>query len=201
MAALSEVIARQALRDHRRRLDAGLDLRLAVNCAPTELLGHAFLPQLYAAIEEHAIPADSLVLEITEDSFLSDPHRTRELLVDLREHGVQVSIDDYGTGFSSLTYLRNLPVQELKIDRSLVRNVAEDHRSREIVASTIQLAHALDMRIVAEGVENAADLAALDAMGIDTVQGYHLARPMPAGEVAQWVRSWRGKAEAAKMAG
>ena len=100
-----------------------------------------------------------------------------------------------------LTYLRNLPVQELKIDRSLVRNVAEDHRSREIVASTIQLAHALDMRIVAEGVENAADLAALDAMGIDTVQGYHLARPMPAGEVAQWVRSWRGKVEAAKMAG
>lgn len=201
MAALSEEIARQALRDHRQRLDAGLDLRMAVNCAPTELLGHAFLPQLYAAIEEYGIPADRLVLEITEDSFLSDPHRTRELLVDLRSHGVQVSIDDYGTGFSSLTYLRNLPAQELKIDRSLVRNVAEDHRSREIVASTIQLAHALDMRIVAEGVENADDLAALDAMGIDTVQGYHVARPMPAAEIEQWVRRWRAGAGAARMAG
>ncbi|SFM75935.1 putative bifunctional diguanylate cyclase/phosphodiesterase [Pimelobacter simplex] len=201
MAALSETIARQAVRDHRRRLDAGVDLRVAVNCAPTELLGQAFLPQLYAAIDEHQIPAEGLVLEITEDSFLADPHHTREVLMGLREHGVQVSIDDYGTGFSSLTYLRNLPVQELKIDRSLVRNVAVDDRSREIVASTIQLAHALDMRIVAEGVENAADLAALAEMGIDTVQGYHIARPMPPTEIDEWVRHWRADAAAVMMLG
>jgi diguanylate cyclase (GGDEF)-like protein len=194
MGALSETVAQQAVGDHVRHLDAGLDLRVAINCAPTELLGQAFLPHLYAAIEESEIPVDGLVLEVTEDSFLADPQHTREVLQDLRSHGVQVSIDDYGTGFSSLTYLRNLPVQELKIDRSLVANVATDTRSRMIVASTIQLAHALDMRIVAEGVENAADLGALIEMGIDTVQGYYLARPMPASDVVSWVSSWRADA-------
>jgi len=190
MGQLSVVVAEQAVRDMQQRRLAGLDLRVAVNCAPPELLGPSFLPQLYASIAEHDIPVDRLVLEVTEDSFLADPLNTREVLLELRSHGVQVSIDDYGTGFSSLTYLRNLPVQELKIDRALIGNVATDDRSRMIVASTIQLAHALDMRIVAEGVENAADLAALVAMGIDIVQGYHLARPMPPSQINQWVREW-----------
>ncbi|MBM7519935.1 putative bifunctional diguanylate cyclase/phosphodiesterase [Nocardioides nitrophenolicus] len=194
MPTLSAVVARQAVRDHHRRLQAGLDLRVAVNCAPTELLSQAFLPQLYAAMDESGVPAEGVVLEVTEDSFLGDPQHTRDVLQDLRSHGVQVSIDDYGTGFSSLTYLRNLPVQELKIDRSLVRNVSADSRSRMIVASTIQLAHALDMRIVAEGVENAADLEVLIEMGIDTVQGYHLASPMPAVEMERWVRDWTPQA-------
>ncbi|NRQ49600.1 putative bifunctional diguanylate cyclase/phosphodiesterase [Aeromicrobium stalagmiti] len=190
MGRLSDVVARQAVLDLRARLEVGLDVRVAVNCAPPELLGPSFLPQLYTSLAELEIPADCLVLEVTEDSFLSDPQATRDILLELRSHGVQVSIDDYGTGFSSLTYLRNLPVQELKIDRALIANVATDDRSRMIVASTIQLAHALDMRIVAEGVENAADLAALVAMGIDTVQGYHLARPMPSSRINEWVRDW-----------
>lgn len=190
MGQLSDTVARRAIKDLHLRLQSGIDLRVAVNCAPPELLGPSFLPQLYDSIAEWEIPVDRLVLEVTEDSFLSDPQHTREVILGLRSQGVQVSIDDYGTGFSSLTYLRNLPVQELKIDRTLIGNLAADDRSRMIVASTIQLAHALDMRIVAEGVENAADLAALVAMGIDTVQGYHLARPMPSSQVEQWVRDW-----------
>jgi diguanylate cyclase (GGDEF)-like protein len=190
MGQLSEAIAEQAVRDVRDRARNGIDLRVAINCAPPELLSPTFLPRLYEAMAERDIPADRIVLEVTEDSFLADPQRTREALLELRSHGVQISIDDYGTGFSSLTYLRNLPVQELKIDRALIANVADDYRSRMIVASTIQLAHALDMRIVAEGVENAADLAALVAMGIDTVQGYHLARPMPSDQLDRWVLDW-----------
>jgi diguanylate cyclase (GGDEF)-like protein len=188
MGQLSEFVAKQAVQDLQVRLQAGIDLRVAINCAPPELLGPSFLPQFYASIVEWKVPADRLVLEVTEDSFLADPQHTLDVLLGLRSNGVQVSIDDYGTGFSSLTYLRNLPVQELKIDRSLIRNVATDDRSRMIVASTIQLAHALDMRIVAEGVENAADLASLVAMGIDTVQGYHLARPMPSSQINDWLR-------------
>jgi diguanylate cyclase (GGDEF)-like protein len=188
MGQLSEVVVMQAVRDLHARLEAGIDLRVAVNCAPPELLGSAFLPHLYASIDQFDIPVDSLVLEVTEESFLADPQHTRDVLLDLRSHGVQVSIDDYGTGFSSLTYLRNLPVQELKIDRALIGNLASDDRSRMIVASTIQLAHALDMRIVAEGVENAEDLEALVTMGIDMVQGYHLARPMPPSQIDRWVR-------------
>jgi diguanylate cyclase (GGDEF)-like protein len=190
MGPLSDKIARLAVRDLHRLLEAGLDLRVAINCAPPELLSQTFLPRLYASLDDWDVPADHLVLEVTEDSFLADPQRARSILLDLRSHGIQVSIDDYGTGFSSLTYLRDLPVQELKIDRSLVRDVATDERTRMIVASTVQLAHALDMRTVAEGVEEAVDFAQLVAMGIDVLQGYHIARPMPATEVEQWVRDW-----------
>lgn len=192
MTQLSEVVARQAVRDLVARRREGVELTVAVNCAPPELLGPRFLPMLYRLLADERVPVDLLVLEVTEDSFLADPQHTREVLLELRSHGVQVSIDDYGTGFSSLAYLRNLPVQELKIDRALIGNIATEARSRMIVASTIQLAHALEMRIVAEGVENAADLAELVAMGIDTVQGYHLASPMPSHELTRWLQDWTG---------
>ncbi|GAB7007909.1 cyclic Di-GMP phosphodiesterase RmdB [Nocardioides sp. AN3] len=190
MGMLSDSIARQAVSDLKRLLAAGLDIRMAINCAPPELLSQTFLPRLYSAVQEWNVPAERLVLEVTEDSFLADPQRAREILLELRDQGIQVSIDDYGTGFSSLAYLRNLPVQELKIDRSLIRDVATDDRSRMIVASTIQLAHALDMRTVAEGVEDRTDLTKLVTMGVDSLQGYHVARPMPAAEVEQWVQDW-----------
>ncbi len=190
MVQLSDLVAKQAIQDLHARMQAGINLRVAINCAPPELLGPTFLPQLFSYVAERAVPLDMLVLEVTEDSFLADPQHTREVLLELRSNGVQVSIDDYGTGFSSLTYLRNLPVQELKIDRSLIGNVATDDRSRMIVASTIQLAHALGMRIVAEGVENADDLAALVSMGIDTLQGYPLAHPRPSSQINDWVRNW-----------
>jgi len=190
MGALSDTIARLAVRDLQQLLRVGLDLRVAINCAPPELLSDTFLPRLYACLDEWDVPADHLVLEVTEDSFLADPERARSILLDLRAHGVQVSIDDYGTGFSSLTYLRDLPVQELKIDRSLIRDVANDERTRMIVGSTVQLAHALNMRTVAEGVEEAVDSAELVAIGVDVLQGYLFARPLPASEVAQWVRDW-----------
>jgi len=190
MGQLSEVIVQQAIDDLQVRSRTGIDVCVAVNCAPPELLGPTFLPYLYAAIAKANVPVGRLVLEVTEDFFLADPQQARAVLLGLRRHGVQVSIDDYGTGYSSLAYLRNLPVQELKIDRTLIGDVATDGRSRKIVASTIQLAHALAMRIVAEGVENAADLDALVAMGIDSLQGYHLARPMPSAQIDQWVHDW-----------
>lgn len=190
MGPLSETVVDLATQDFAKMRDQGVDLRLSINCAPPELLGPTLLPSLYRALNRCQIPYDHLVVEITEDSFISDPQRTKEVLQRVRDSGMQISIDDYGTGFSSLAYLRNLPVHELKIDRSLVANVAEDDRSRKIVASTIQLAHALDLRVVAEGVEEAEHLSALQSMGIDMVQGYHLARPMPANEVPGWVRRW-----------
>jgi len=190
MGQLSDAIAWQAVRDLKRILDEGLDLRLAINCAPPELLSQTFLPRLYAALEEWDVPADRLILEVTEDSFLADPQRARDILLEVRARGIQISIDDYGTGFSSLTHLRNLPVKELKIDRSLVRDISTDERSRMIVASTIQLAHALDMRAVAEGVENADDVAGLVEMGIDSIQGYYVGQPMPSSELSQWLREW-----------
>jgi diguanylate cyclase (GGDEF)-like protein len=194
MGLLSDNIAWQAMRDLHELLADGLDVRVAINCAPPELLSQTFLPRLYVALQEWQVPAERVVLEVTEDSFLADPQRARDVLLEVREHGIQVSIDDYGTGFSSLAYLRNLPIQELKIDRSLVRDVSTDERSRLIVASTVQLAHALEMRTVAEGVEDPTDLAKLVAMDVDVLQGYHIGRPMPASEVAAWVRAWNAEA-------
>jgi diguanylate cyclase len=104
---------------------------------------------------------------------------------------VQIAIDDYGSGFSSLAYLRDLPVQELKMDRSFVARVAHDERSRLIVQTTTQMARAMSLRMVAEGVEDATVAAALLPLGVDILQGYHLARPMPADEIAPWVARWR----------
>ena len=127
---------------------------------------------------------------MTEDSFLSEPERAREALYDLRAHDVQVSIDDYGTGFSSLAYLRDLPVQELKLDRYFVSSVVSDERSRMIVQTTTHMAHALGLRLVAEGVEDAVTATELIPLGVDAFQGYHIARPMPAQDVEPWVRAW-----------
>ena len=190
MPALTEAVMHKVLADARRWIDAGFEFRVAMNCAPPELVGGQFLPRLFAALERAKLPGDSLLVEVTEDSFLADPERARDALFDLRAHHVQTSIDDYGTGFSSLAYLRDLPMSELKIDRSFVANVTHDERARMIVSTTIQMAHALGLRLVAEGVEDAETAAELLPLGIDTFQGYHIARPMPVDEVAPWVRAW-----------
>ena len=125
-----------------------------MNFAPPELLGGLLLPRLFSAVREAGLPPGTIVVEVTEDSFLADPERTRSVLAEIRQHQVQISIDDYGTGFSSLSYLRDLPVQELKMDRSFVSAVTTDRRTRMIVASTNQMAQALGLRMVAEGVED-----------------------------------------------
>jgi diguanylate cyclase (GGDEF)-like protein len=190
MPALTARVIDLVLEDARVWLDAGLRFRVAINCAPPELLDGQLLPLMFSALDRAGLPGDSLLIEVTEDSFLSDPERARAALQELRAHGVQVSIDDYGTGFSSLAYLRDLPVQELKIDRSFVSTVVDDERSRMIVQTTTQMAHALGLRLVAEGVENVETAAALIPLGVDLFQGYHIARPMPARDVGPWVATW-----------
>jgi diguanylate cyclase (GGDEF)-like protein len=193
MQELSEVVARKAVADAARWRQAGLDLNVAINLAPSELLSGKLLPILYEAIDSAGIPAHVITVEVTEDTFLADPERAREILLDVRRHGLKTSIDDYGTGFSSLAYLRDLPVTELKMDRSFVATVCTDDRSRLIVASTIDMAHALDLRVVAEGVESAAVTAEVVAMGVDLLQGYHQSPPMPGDQVAAWVQQWNEK--------
>ncbi|NTW39137.1 MAG: EAL domain-containing protein [Cellulomonadaceae bacterium] len=190
MPALTEAVMDRVLLDMKAWYNAGFTFRVAMNWAPPELVGGQLLPRLFTALAAADLPPDSLQIEVTEDSFLADPERARSVLHELRAHGVQVSIDDYGTGFSSLAYLRDLPVQELKMDRSFVAPVASDERSRMIVQTTSQMARALGLRFVAEGVEDATAVAELLPLGVDVLQGYHIARPMPADAVAPWVREW-----------
>jgi EAL domain-containing protein (putative c-di-GMP-specific phosphodiesterase class I) len=120
---------------------------------------------------------------------MTDPARVRAVLEDLCRAGLRIAVDDYGTGYSSLAYLRDLPIDELKIDRSFVARIATDERSAAIVSSTINLAHALDLKVVAEGVELEETLHALDALECDFAQGYHLSRPLPANDFEAWVRN------------
>jgi len=190
MLALSEAVIEMALADAARWTGNGLFLRVAVNVAPAELLGGLLLPHLFAAVDRAGLPPQVLVVEVTEDSFLADPERSRTVLQQIRAHGIQISIDDYGTGFSSLSYLRDLPVQEIKMDRSFVSSIRSDPRSKMIVQSTRHLAHGLGLRMVAEGVEDAATMDELSAMGVDLQQGFHIARPMPSAEVEGWIRRW-----------
>ncbi len=184
MQAMSEEIGRIAVEDLVTWRDSGLDVRVAINCAPPELMSDIFIPRLSSMLAEAGLSPESVVIEVTEDSFLSEPERARTVLLDVRNRGFQISIDDYGTGFSSLSYLRDLPIRELKIDRTFVSGMADDERSRMIVASTLQMAHALGLRTVAEGVEEAAECAELVALGVDMLQGYYFAKPMPPERIA-----------------
>jgi EAL domain-containing protein (putative c-di-GMP-specific phosphodiesterase class I) len=190
MLALTDAVMRQVVEDARRWAEQGMTFRVSLNCAPPELLGGTLLPRLFEAIDRAGLPPERLMIEVTEDSFVADPEHARITLQELRAHHVQTAIDDYGTGFSSLAYLRELPVDELKVDRSFVSTVRSDPRSRVIVDSTNQMAHAMGLRLVAEGVEDEAIAAELSDIGVDVLQGYHIARPMPADQLASWVRTW-----------
>jgi diguanylate cyclase (GGDEF)-like protein len=186
MPLLTETVFRQALDDAASWHRAGLDVGLSVNVAPAELLSTPVMSALITHVKDVGIPPAHVVVEVTEDSFLSQPERTLDVIMGLRGHGLQVSIDDYGTGFSSLAYLKSLPVQELKIDRSFVRDVLVDARAQVIVASTVKLALGLNLRLVAEGVEDAEVARALADVGVDLLQGFHFARPMPLDQIFDW---------------
>jgi diguanylate cyclase len=139
------------------------------------------------ALHRNGLPARALTLELVEDTLMADPERGRTVLADLRRSGVRTSIDDYGTGYSSLAYLRHLPADELKLDRSLTADVDRDPRAAAIVQSSVALAHALGLSLVAEGVETLATSATLARLGCDVAQGYAIARPMPVDDFLFWL--------------
>jgi diguanylate cyclase (GGDEF)-like protein len=139
------------------------------------------------ALARHRLPPEALTLELVEDTLMADPERGRTVLGELRRLGVRTSIDDYGTGYSSLAYLRHLPADELKLDRSLTADVDRDPRAAAIVKHTVALAHDLGLRLVAEGVEDAATGEVLARLGCDVAQGFAVARPLPVEEFLGWL--------------
>jgi diguanylate cyclase (GGDEF)-like protein len=186
---LTLTVLRAAIAECRRWRLAGLDLSVSVNLSAPSLLDERLPETVRGLLADEEIPADALVLEITEDTLMVDPGRAVGTMHALRRLGVRLSVDDYGTGYSSLSYLRNLPVDELKLDRSFVSDLRPGSPDAAIVRSTVELAHALGLRIVAEGVESAASLAMLRALGCDGVQGYHVSRPVPAAELVGWLEA------------
>lgn len=156
---------------------SGYDIRMAVNLSARHLSDLGLPDQVVAAAALHGVPLSALVLEVTETGILSDPIRADIVLRSLRGLGVEISIDDYGTGNASLSYLKRLEIDELKIDRTFVSNIDNDDHDRIIVRSTIELALALGLRVVAEGIEDEPTSEALRALGGVIGQGYHLGRP------------------------
>lgn len=171
-----------------RRL--GLETTIAVNISGRNLEDDSFLPAVRDLFQEYAIPAGVLEFELTESSLFADQQDLSRQLNDLRAMGIKLSIDDFGTGYSSLSYLQRLPVETLKIDREFIDALDQGNASsRQIVDTSIVLAHNLGMDIVAEGVETATVIETLRGLGCDTVQGYFCGRPMPAGDAADWLRA------------
>jgi diguanylate cyclase (GGDEF)-like protein len=182
-AGLSRALTRKVLELALDQLShwrsAGYDLHIAVNTTVADLLDAAFPREVLEALTARRLSPDALVLEITESSVLSDPRRIGDVLAQLREFGIGLSLDDFGTGCSSLTHLQSLPVGEVKIDRSFIARMCIDTRDAAIVHAMIQLAHTLGIRVVAEGLEDEETWQALESLDCDLVQGYVLSRPVP----------------------
>lgn len=153
---------------------------LSINMSPRVFLDHSFPDQVIAALKIWGVPPQTLMLEVTESAMMEDAVEAIGMLRRMREAGMQIAIDDFGTGYASFSYLRRLPVDEVKLDRSFVTDITTDLRGKQLVRSMIELAHSLGIRVVAEGVEDDATLALLAEMGCDLAQGFHPGRPMPA---------------------
>ncbi|MGZ4641394.1 MAG: putative bifunctional diguanylate cyclase/phosphodiesterase [Blastococcus sp.] len=181
---LTERVLDLALAQMRTWLDAGHAVPVAVNLS-TRCLLDAGLPDLVQRLlTGYDVPATLLRLEVTESAVMGDAARCMEVLQRLHDLGLRLSIDDFGTGYSSMAYLRRLPVDELKIDRSFVLGMTTTAQDAVLVRTAIDLGHNLGLTVVAEGVESAAHVTALRALGCDIAQGYHFARPMPADQLS-----------------
>jgi diguanylate cyclase (GGDEF)-like protein len=180
---LTDAVLDRALADCAAWRQQGLDLTVAVNLSARSLLDLTLPERIADALRTHALPASRLELEITESAAMKDPGRALDVLHRLRALGAHLSVDDYGTGHASLAYLTRLPVGTLKIDRSFVQTMELDSSDRVIVRSTIELAHSLGLRVVAEGVETHATWLELAGLGCDEAQGFWLARPGTAEQI------------------
>jgi EAL domain-containing protein (putative c-di-GMP-specific phosphodiesterase class I)/CHASE2 domain-containing sensor protein len=180
---------RIALDDLSRWRGAGVEISVALNISAPLLLADSFGAALLDVLQASDVPASALIFEITESAAISDPERARAALLAYRQLGITISMDDYGTGQSTLSYFRTLPISEVKIDRSFVAAAHRDRGDAILVRSTVELAHELGLRVVAEGVEEQATLDFLGAIGCDLAQGYLISKPVPAGDLIGLVQT------------
>lgn len=141
-------------------------------------------------LARYRVPSALLTLEVTENTVMTDPHRAVAVLAMLRASGVKIAIDDYGTGYSSLAYLKRLSVDELKIDRSFIVGMTSDDNNQIIVRSTVELGHNLGLRVVAEGVEDDETWRHLQLLGCDVIQGFTVQSPLSASGFDEWLKTW-----------
>jgi EAL domain-containing protein (putative c-di-GMP-specific phosphodiesterase class I) len=165
----------------------GIEVGMAVNISTAVLIDEQFMPSVIAALQNAGVSPSRLKLEVTESALMSDPDLARSILQELHRLGIEISIDDFGTGYSSLAYLADLPVSEIKIDRSFVSRMEHGSKESIIVNSTIDLAQHLGLRAVAEGVEDLALVPRLRALGCNAAQGYAISCPRRAEDLTPWL--------------
>jgi diguanylate cyclase (GGDEF)-like protein len=198
IGALGQWVIQEACRQVRLWLDEGLRIHVAINLSVYQLRQRDLVERVQETLLRHGVPAEWVCFEVTESAAMEDAQASLRLFERLAQIGVALSIDDFGTGYSSLSHLRKLPARQLKIDRSFVQDVDQEEDARAIVRAVIHLAHALGMRVVAEGVETAAQQTILLHMGCDELQGYLYAKPMPPAQLREWMAGagvpWRDPA-------
>jgi EAL domain-containing protein (putative c-di-GMP-specific phosphodiesterase class I)/GGDEF domain-containing protein len=188
MHELSMQVAERVAADLAEWRRSGLSAAASLNLAPQELLEGRLVPAIGQVWSDHDLEPQALTLEITEDAFLQAPESARRALAEIRGSGAFISIDHYGAGFSSLAYVRDLPVSEVKLDRAFFAGVCTDSRSAVIVQSTVTMAHALGLSVVAEGIETEEVAARAIVLGVDRLQGYAFSAPLPAVAVPMFAR-------------
>ncbi|MFE9560039.1 EAL domain-containing protein [Streptomyces sp. NPDC006487] len=166
----------------------GLAVPVSVNISPTDALVPGFCADVRACLRRHGLPGRALTVEVTESASVPDVPALAAALAELRGQGVRISLDDFGTGHSSITRLRELPVDELKIDRSFVSRMADDPRDAAVIRCSVGLAHSLGLGVVAEGVETRTDLRLLECMGVTVIQGWFVSPALAATEATGWLR-------------
>jgi diguanylate cyclase (GGDEF)-like protein len=187
---LSRYVLDHAISQCRRWRDAGLDLGIAVNLSAVDLMDVDLPDYVYLCLRRHGVAPERLILEVTESALMRDVNYAIRVLQRLRSGGVRIAIDDFGTGHSSLAQLRKLPVDELKIDKSFVMQLAQQAGDAAIVRATIDLGHHMGLRVIAEGVEDARSLALLSEFRCDMAQGYLFSAPLESVPFAEWCRHY-----------
>jgi len=194
---LGEWVLRQACSEGHAWRNAGHpELQVSVNCSAHQFQRDGFVETVNLVLRETGLPASCLELEITESVIVQRSEEVIARFAALDAMGVRISIDDFGTGYSSLSYLKRFAIHQLKIDQSFVRDISSDPDDAAIVSAIIAISHSLGLKVVAEGVETAEQLAFLRSLGCDGAQGYYFSRPVPADEFARLLRSWNVRARA-----
>jgi diguanylate cyclase (GGDEF)-like protein len=187
---LTRHVLTEAVRQCRYWLDFGFELDVSVNLSARDLTDEYLPYHVLQILKDNDVRPEMLTLEVTESSIMQDIGRSVLVLECLRDLGVRISIDDFGTGHSSLAQLKNIPVHELKIDKSFVMHICDDRQNEAIVRATIELAHSLDLSVVAEGVEDENAIRRVTSLGAEIGQGYFLSKPVPAEELTEWLTKY-----------
>jgi EAL domain-containing protein (putative c-di-GMP-specific phosphodiesterase class I) len=184
--AIGAWVLDRSVRDAAEWQSQGLSLKMSVNFSARQFQRTEVADQVLRALHTHQLPLDQFVVELTETSFLHSAERTEREIRRLRDQGVRIAIDDFGTGYSSLSYIRQMSLDLLKIDRSFISGVQTGSTDARLVHAMIEMSHAMDLTVIAEGIETEQDLQVLRELGCDQAQGYHIARPMRATELVKW---------------